>query len=98
MLLQLRIELIEDNAWLDDRRACCGIDLEHSLEVATDIDDQRPAHRLTALTCPRATGQDGNLEIPGDAERSRNVLLIGRDEDPYRKNLIDRCVGRIASA
>jgi len=96
VLFELRIELIEDDARLDNRGCRHRVDVKDPPEMLADVDDQRSARCLTALTGTRSARQDRDLQVTRDRESLRNIPLRRRDEHAQGQNLIDRGVGRVA--
>ena len=62
------------------------------------VDDERGADRLPALRAAAAARQERRLELARDGDRDGDVVRRPRHEDADRHDLVDRRVGRIASA
>jgi hypothetical protein len=95
---QLRVERVEDHARLDHRAARLGIDLEHAIEVAAVVDDERLADGLPALRGAGAARQHRDALLDGDLHRDDRRVHGARDHHAHRRHLVDRRVGRVARA
>ena len=98
MRLEVRIELIEHDTRLHDDGHRVAVEGQDAAERLAVVDHQRIADRLPALRRSRAAGQDRRAEIAGDGKRGAHVVLVARDDDADRIDLVDRRVGRVASA
>ena len=96
--LQLRVEVVEDEARLDRRDAALGVDGDDVAQVLGGVDDQRRAGRLAALARAGAARQHRHGELARDLEGDRDVAVALRHEHADRHDLVDRGVGRVAAA
>jgi hypothetical protein len=53
-------------------------------------------HRLPALRRPRPARQDRHAEVTGDVDGGGDVILVPREKDGLRHDLVEGGVGRIA--
>ncbi len=98
VLAQLPIEPVEHDPRLDPRAAPLDIDLDHPVEMFAAIDDQRARHGLPALRGAAAARQHRHPLLARYRDRGRGVLAAFRHDDTQRLDLVDRGIGRIASA
>src|SRR4029453_10518268 len=56
--LELSIQLIEDDAWLDRAAATLDIEIENSRQVFRTVDDERSPHGLSGLRRAASTCQN----------------------------------------
>ena len=90
------IELVEDDARLDAHGAALGIEGEHAIEVAADVDDERLADGLPALRRAAAARQDGHAGLRREVQDRRHIVQAFRANDAQRHDLVDRRVRGVA--
>src|SRR5215472_2961588 len=67
-------------------------------EMFAAIDDQRASESLPALRSPGATRQHRDPLLARNRDRRGGMLAALRHDDTQRLDLVDRSIGRIASA
>src|SRR5262252_2051787 len=95
---QESVELIEHDAGLDGDRRALLVELDDAVEVFGVIDDERRADGLTALRSARAARQDRDAQFVRDPQRAERVLFGLWHDYADGLDLVDRRVGRVASA
>jgi hypothetical protein len=98
ILAQQPIEAVEHHPRLDPRPPPFDIDRDHTVEMFTAVDDQRSCHRLPALRGTRTARQHRHPLFTRNRDRRRRILAALQHDNTQRLDLVDRGIGRIASA
>ena len=95
--LDLTVEVIHDDAGLDPCTRVFEVSFRDPVEILRGVDDQRPAHGLARLRRATATREHADAFLAGHGERCGNIGLALGDHDADWLDLVDRCVGGVAS-
>ena len=98
VLFELRIQLVEDDARLDDRPAFGHVQLENAVVVLRRVELEPVADRLPSLRRAAAAGGDRDAVRAGQIHRAEDVLARFCEHDPQRMHLVDARVGGIKGA
>ncbi|MDF9863399.1 hypothetical protein M2437_002381 [Methylorubrum pseudosasae] len=92
------VEALQHVAGLDSDRACFRVVGEHAVEVARAIDHEAGADRLAVLRGATAAQDHGDVVVGRDLQRRGDVGGTFGEDHARRHDLVDRGVGRVASA
>ena len=97
MRLQLAVQLVKDDAGLDDAAPRLDIKLEDPVEMLAGIDDDCVIDRLPALRRAATPRQHGKPFAAREGKRRLDILQRLRHHHGMRHHLVDRRVGGIAA-
>ena len=89
------VQLIQNDAGLDDCRFIVRIDLYQPVQKSAVINNQRLAHGLTALGGTPAAGQNGYPLFRRDLNCAGDIIPAARNQYPDRLDLVDGGIGRV---
>jgi hypothetical protein len=72
-----------------------GVDLEHLVHVAREVEDEGVVDGLARQRRAAAPRQDRDLVLGGDLDRGAHVVGVARDHHADRLHLVHRGVGRV---
>jgi hypothetical protein len=96
--LQPGVEVVGDHPGLHLDPARLLVEVNHAVEVAAGVDDQRLADRLPALRGAGAAREHRDARVAGDGDGRLDVARGARHDDADRLDLVDRGVGAVAPA
>src|SRR5262249_3075220 len=98
MGLELAVEIVEHDSWLDNARAVLDAEREHAVQVPGDVDNDAIIDGLPALPGAAAPWRDDAPAIARDREGPQRILHAARHHDASGHDLIKGRVRRIAAA
>src|SRR3989449_5049960 len=92
------IELVLYEPGLDPGPPLLGVDLEHSVHVPGEVQDERAIDGLAGERGPAAPREERHLVLPRDVDGRLDVVRIAGDHDTDRLHLIHGRVGGVEKA
>ena len=92
---QLLVELVEHQARLDPHPPLFNIHLQHLVQVSGQIDHQSRVDGLSGQGTAAPPGQDRNLVLRGQLNRSLHIRRAARDQHTMGHDLVDAGIGAV---
>ena len=89
------IQLVLHEPRLHARPPLLGIQLEETVHVRREVDDDRPVDGLAGQRGPAAAGQHRRARAVGHVEDGLDVARVARDHHAHRFHLVHRGVGGV---
>ncbi len=96
--LQMRIELVEDDARLDPHRHGVAVNNSNPVQVLGEVNNDTRADGLPRKAGGGASRNDRHALVRGDRDGGDNVLCRSGHDHAERLDLIETGVGRIQAA
>ncbi|KRF08714.1 hypothetical protein ASH00_03165 [Arthrobacter sp. Soil782] len=84
-----------DSAGFDDGGPAFGVELQNTVEMATEIDHHPAADRVARQRGPGAARREWDATFPADLERGEHLVEVAREDDGGRLDPVERGIARV---